>query len=433
MIARRTLAGQTRAGVVDVVIIGAGHCGLAMSHFLTARSVEHVILERGEVANSWRTERWDSLRLLTPNWMTRLPGFAYDGDDPDGYMSMDEVVAFISSYATKTGAPVTTGTTVTCVEQHAAGFRVRTNRGQWLCRAVVVASGAFNKPSVPPVAAAVPGDVHQLTARNYRNPQQLENGGVMIVGASATGLQLASEIQRSGRAVTIAVGEHVRMPRLYRDRDIQWWMLASGILDEGLDDVDDIARARRLPSPQLVGTTDHSTLDLNRLAGNGVHMVGRVVGVRDGVAQFSGSLRNVCALADLKMARLLATIDEWARAKGLIAQNETKPCFEPTRVEKAPRLNLDLNSGEIRTIIWATGFHPDYSWLSLPVFDRKGRMLHDGGVVNWPGLYVMGQPFLRRRKSSFIHGAEDDTLDLGEHLMDYLDQLAAGRGLGIAV
>jgi putative flavoprotein involved in K+ transport len=424
---------QDLVATVDVVVIGAGHSGLAMSRRLTELSIDHVVLERGEVANSWRTERWDSLHLLTPNWMSRLPGMTYDGNDPDGYMSMKEVVDFVSAYAEKTSAPVQTNTTVIRVEPCRDGYSVLTNQGEWWCRAVVIASGACNKASVPAITDAVPGHIHQITSKDYRNPEQLAEGGVLVVGASATGLQLSDEIHKSGRPTTLAVGEHVRMPRLYRGRDIQWWMLASGILDQCIDDVDDAVRVRRLPSPQLVGTPDHSTLDLNALTTHGVRLVGRLAGIRDGKAQFSGSLRNVCSLADLKMRRLLRTFDDWAAANGVTDSVEPAESFEPTQVEPSLPLGLDFKNGEIRTIIWATGYRPDYSWLSVPVVDHKGQLKHDGGVVSAPGIFALGLPFLRRRKSSFIHGAEDDVRDLSQNLSAYLDQYAARRTARIAV
>ncbi|MGE0802674.1 MAG: NAD(P)-binding domain-containing protein, partial [Lautropia sp.] len=289
---------------VDVVVVGAGHNGLAMSRELGQRALEHVVLERGEVANAWRTERWDGLRLLTPNWLCRLPGWHYQGPDANGYMSAAEVADLVSRYAAALSAPVLAQTTVTRVEPHGGGYRVVTDRGDWLCRAVVLASGAFNLPVVPRVAEGVPGSVQQLCARTYRNPAQLAEGGVLVVGGSATGVQLAQEIQRSGRRVTLAVGEHVRMPRVYRGRDIQWWMLASGLLDQRIEEMDDPVRARRVPSPQLVGSPGRVSLDINALRAQGVEVVGRLAGVRDGTALFSGSLRNVCALADLKLGRL---------------------------------------------------------------------------------------------------------------------------------
>jgi len=421
------------AGTSDVIVIGAGHSGLAISRFLNRRNVEHMILERGEVANSWITERWDSLKLLTPNWQSRLPGYHYAGPNPDGFMSMQEVTKFVNDYAGFIKAPVVTKTTVTSVTPSHDGFDVMTNRGQWSARAVVLASGAFNVPVIPGVHEGVPGSVVQITPRDYRNPGQLPDGGVMIVGASATGLQLASEIQASGRPVTISAGEHVRMPRTYRGSDIQYWMHVSGALDMRIDEVDDINRARRVPSPQLVGSDNHRSLDLNSLTDEGAEIVGRLVGVRDGKAQFSGSLNNVCKLADLKMNRLLAGIDEWIDecGGGEIAQPAER--FETTRVSASPRLDIDLNSGEIGSIIWATGFRPDYSWLDVPVLDQKGNLLHDGGIVGFPGLYVLGLPYLRRRKSSFIHGAGDDARDISKHLAGYLDSRAVDTALKVAV
>jgi putative flavoprotein involved in K+ transport len=415
---------QGVAGAVDVVVVGAGHAGLAMSRCLADHAIEHVLLERGEVANAWRHERWDSLRLLTPNWQTRLPGAAYDGDDPDGFMTMPEVIEFIASYAARIGAPVRTGTTVTSVVPADAGYRVITNRGDWHCRAVVIASGAHNVPVVPEIAAAVPRAIAVYTPKDYRNPSQLDDRRVLVVGASATGLQIAAEIHRSGRPVTLAAGEHVRTPRLYRGLDIQWWMDAAGILDERYDEVDDIDRARRVPSPQLVGTPERATLDLNALTDSGVEIVGRLVGIVNGGAQFSGALRNHCAMADLKLGRLLERIDRWVDERGIGGEVGAPERFAPTRVPEAPRLLADLKRGGIGSIVWATGFRPDYSWLHVPVLDRKGRILHDGGVGAAPGIYVLGLNFMRRRKSSFIHGAEDDARDLSGHLRRYLERNA---------
>ncbi|MFI4932655.1 MAG: FAD-dependent oxidoreductase [Burkholderiales bacterium] len=419
---------RSHAARADVVVIGAGHNGLAMSHELGRRGIDHVVLERGETANAWRTERWDSLRLLTPNWMCRLPGHRYAGDDPDGYMSAGEVVDFVAGYAKRLSAPVLTHTPVTRVEAHDGGYRVSTPRGDWSCRAVVLATGAFNTPVVPRVAEGMPRSVAQLSAQAYRSPQQLAEGGVLVVGGSATGVQLAQEIRRSGRPVTLAVGEHVRLPRLYRGRDIQWWMLASGLLDQRIEEVDDAARARRVPSPQLAGTPERATLDLNALQREGVEVVGRLAGVRDGKAQFSGSLRNVCALADLKMNRLLDAIDQWIDRNGSAGEAGPAERYAPTDVGASPRLGLALGE-HVRTVVWATGFRPDHSWLGVPVFDRKGNLRHDRGVIDAPGLYVLGLPYLRRRKSSFMHGAEDDVRELGAHLGAYLDGRAhAVRG-----
>jgi putative flavoprotein involved in K+ transport len=404
------------------VIIGAGHAGLAMSRCLTERSIDHVVLERGEVAHSWRTERWDSLHLLTPNWQSRLPGFGYQGNDPDGYRALPQVIEFIASYAKTIAAPVRTHTTVTSVRATEAGYLVRTDQGDLRCRTLVLASGACNIATVPAFADRVPRTVTQLTGQQYRNPGQLADGGVMVVGASSSGTQIAHEIHRSGRPVVLSVGEHIRAPRLYRGKDLEWWMDAAGVLDERYDQVDDVNRARRVPSLQLAGTPDCSTLDLNALTAIGVKLVGRLASITEnGKAQFAGSLRNMCALSDLKMGRLLDLIDEWARANNLDDPAEPPQRLPPTRVEETPPLGMDLASGEIKTIIWATGYRPDYSWLEVPVLDRKGLLRHDGGVVAAPGLYLMGAVFLRRRKSTLIDGAGDDARDLSAHLASYLD------------
>lgn len=406
------------------VIIGAGHCGLAMSKHLTDRAIDHVLLERGEVANAWQTERWDSLRLLTPNWQSRLPGHAYGGDDPDGFMRMPEVVSFIQAYARTIGAPVRTGVRVTRVSRTDGGYVVTTNQGTWRCRTLVIASGACNIPTVPPLANELPRAIVTLTPMTYRNPAQLPEGGVLIIGASATGVQLAQEIQASGRNVMLATGEHVRLPRVYRGRDIKWWMDTIGAMDLRYDEVDDITRARRLPSLQLIGTPERKSIDINSLRAAGVEIVGRLVGLRDGALQFSGGLANQCAMADLKMNRMLASIDAWVSERGHDDRYEPPCRYAPTDAGPG-RLSLDLNDGRIKSIIWATGYRPDYSWLDVPVLDRKGRIQHDGGVVHAPGLYVMGLPFLRRRKSSFIDGAADDAKDLAAHLSERLQRNAA--------
>ena len=344
------------------------------------------------MANSWRTQRWDSLRLLTPNWLSRLPGQPYDGPDPDGYMTMGEVVDFIERFATAAQAPVRTGTEVTSVRRADDGYRVRTSGGEIRCRTVVVASGAFNRPTVPPLSEAVPPSVTQLTPFGYRGPDHLPAGGVLVVGASATGVQLAAELARSGRPVTLSVGEHVRMPRTYRGRDVLWWMDRTGVWDERYDQVEDLTRARRLPSPQLVGTPERATLDLNALTDLGVELVGRWAMVRDGVALFSGGLRNVFSLADLKLERLLDSFDDWARVNDAEADVDPPERYAPTRVPASARWQLDLRRGEISTIVWATGFRPDYGWLDVPVVDEKGQLRHDGGVVDSPGMYALGLP-----------------------------------------
>jgi len=290
---------------------------------------------------------------------------------------------------------------------------------------LVIASGACNIPAVPTLSANLPHKVLSLTPLQYKNPGLLPDGNVMIVGASASGMQLAREIKAFGRRVVLSVGEHVRMPRTYRGRDIQWWMDAMGAMDVRYDAIEDIERARRLSSLQLIGTPERVTVDLNALRMGGIELVGRLVGIDGGSARFSGSLANFCALADLKMNRLLGGIDNWVSANGFADQFPAAHRLEPTAVGLETMLSLDLIAAGFSTVIWATGYRPDYSWLDVPVFDRKGRIRHDGGIVSTPGMYVMGLPFMRRRKSSFIDGAGDDAADLANHLNQNLARAAA--------
>ncbi|OIO68826.1 MAG: pyridine nucleotide-disulfide oxidoreductase [Zetaproteobacteria bacterium CG_4_9_14_3_um_filter_49_83] len=402
------------------IVIGAGHAGLAMSKCLTDCSIEHIVLERGKVAHTWRTERWDSLTLLTPNWQSRLPGYGYQGDDPDGYRSLPETIAFIERYASLIAAPVQTHTNVNSVKKSEHGYLVSTDKGDWQCRSVVLASGACNLPNIPKFADDLPSTVRTLTPATYRNPEQLKKGGVLVVGAAATGIQLAQEIHLSGRPVTLSIGEHTRAPRVYRGRDIQWWLDAVGLHDERYNKVDDIVRARGVPSFQLIGTPDRETIDLNSLRKMGVKHIGPFVGINNGIGQFAGSLHNKCDLADLKMNRLLKAIDAWIAENHLEDDVEPSHRFPPTEVDSSPPLSIDFQTGEINTVLWATGFRPDYSWLHVPVFNHKGQIRHDGGIVDSPGLYLMGMQFLRRRKSALLDGAGDDARELSEHMLSYL-------------
>jgi putative flavoprotein involved in K+ transport len=407
-----------------VTIIGAGQAGLAMSRCLTEHSIDHVVLERGQVAHSWRTERWDSLRLLTPNWMTRLPGHQYTGEDPDGYMTAAEVVAFLDDYRATIDAPIRTETGAESVVSTDRGFRTTTTTGVIDSSAVVVATGACSTPRIPAIAADLPSRIHQITPTTYRNPDQVGDGRVLVVGASASGAQIADELRRSGREVCLAVGDHVRMPRTYRGMDIHWWMDALGLLDARYDEVDDISRARRLPSSQLVGTPDKRTLDLNELHANGVQLVGRFAGVAGNTAQFSGSFANFCASADLKLGRLLDAIDEHAAASGLDA--ELSPPDRPGRTA-VPIADTSVDLASLDTVVWATGFRPNYPWLEPDLLDSKGAIRHDGGVMGRPGMYVLGLPFMRRRKSMFIDGVGPDAAELTPHLVGHLDAVSTAR------
>ncbi|MDP1569189.1 MAG: NAD(P)-binding domain-containing protein [Vicinamibacterales bacterium] len=405
-------------------MIGAGQAGLAMSRCLRDRGIDHIVLERGRIGERWRTERWDSLRLLTPNWQSRLPGCTYDGPDPDGYMTMADVVAYLERYAAASDAPIVAPATVLSVSRDGDGYTVVADCGRWYARTVVVATGYCDTPFVPAMAARVPAAITQITPTAYRRPGQLPEGGVLIVGASASGLQLADEIHASGRPVVIAVGHHTRLPRTYRGRDILWWLDRMGVFDERVEDVYDVEISRDQPSLQLVGQPDHRTLDLSRLQDAGVRPVGRLLDITGGVARFDDDLVATTAAADVKLAALLARIDRFAHSEGLdtAPAEPFTPCW-PRFVDADT--SLALTGAGIATIVWATGFRRRYPWLQVPVLDARGEIVHRGGVTPAPGLCVLGLHFQRRRKSSFLDGVGDDARVLADHLAAHLAHAGA--------
>lgn len=407
------------------VIIGAGQCGLSISRELRLRRIDHVVLERGQVGNAWRAERWDGLRLLSPNWQNDLPGHPYQGADPEGYMPAAEFADSLESFAAAEAVPIRTGVSVTRVAPGASGYTVETNMGPIACDSVVIATGACARARRPVWAKDLPASVLEVSPLTYKRPADLPAGGVLVVGASASGVQIARELRLTGRAVTLAVGAHTRVPRTYRGGDIMFWMDRLGLFDLDYREVDDLERVRRTPSMQLMGDAEARSVDLNALQDIGVEIAGRLAGIADGRAQFSGGLANACASADLKLGRLLDAVDGWITANGFESLVAPPDRPTPTRVPEAPRLALDFARENVASVVWATGYAPDHAFLDMAVFDAKGRIRHDGGVVA-PGLYVMGLPFLRRRRSIHIDGAGPDARDLADHLAASLgNRLAA--------
>jgi putative flavoprotein involved in K+ transport len=398
----------------DAIIIGAGQAGLAMSHCLGRLGIDHVVLERGRLAERWRSERWDSLRLLTPNWMSRLPGWPYHGADPDGFMTKQEYVSFLEQYACAGSVPAVTGAAVQSVRHIPGGYRVESDRGVWTAPCVVIATGHCDVPLVPEMARRCPASIRQVTPCAYRAPAELPEGGVLVVGASASGLQLAEEIQQSGRQVTISVGRHTRLPRLYRGRDIMWWLDRPGLVGQSTT-ATDLAAARSYPSMQLVGRPERTSIDLGTLRAFGVRIVGRAADIRDGLLHVNDDLAETVAAAQARLERLLARIDESDAAAG--APREAWPAG--LAFEASPDA-IDLAANDIRTVVWATGFKRNYRWLHVPVLDAAGEIVHRGGVTPSPGLFVIGLRFLRGWSPSFIDavGAEANALsaDIERHL-----------------
>ncbi|MFL5281225.1 MAG: NAD(P)-binding domain-containing protein [Rhodopila sp.] len=400
-----------------VVIIGAGQAGLAMSHCLSRNGIDHIVLERGRIAERWHSERWDSLRLLTPNWMSRLPGWSYAGNDPDGFMSAAAFADYLQAYARASQAPIRINTIVMAVRRGALGFQVETNHGTWHARAVVIATGHCDVPAIPAMASDLSRSIAQVTPSDYRNPGQLPPGGVLVVGASATGVQLAAELRQSGRPVTLAAGRHTRLPRRYRGQDIWYWLEQTGILDETTLSVRDLDRARNQPSFQLVGRPNGGTIDLSTLQADGVRLAGRLIGIAGTRVTLRDDLPATVEEAQVALERLLDRLDAFADARGAPA---AKPeARRPIAVQPGPT-SIELEASGIRTVLWANGFSRNYAWLKLPVLDAAGEIVHDGGVTPEPGLYALGLRFQRRRRSNFIDGVGLDAEDLAAAVSQHL-------------
>ena len=394
----------------DTVIIGGGQAGLAMSRCLHERGIEHVVLERGRIAERWRSERWDSLRLLSPNWMSRLPHFRYEGDDPDGFMTMPEFIRHLEAYADSFDAPLQSGTNVESVRRAGAGFTVATSRGTWRARNVVVATGFCDVPRVPDLAAGLSPEIQQIVPSDYRNPRQLPPGNVLVVGGSATGVQIAEELIHDGRSVTVAVGSHVRLPRRYRGKDILHWMVAMGAFAAPAVP----AEEREFPPPQLIGTPDNRDLDFNTLQAKGARLVGHALNGAGDQMTFADDLDETVAKADAALEQLLAKIDSYIEAN----TDGDVPAAAPFRriVTKPAPTELQFSREGITTVVWATGYERRYPWLDVPVLDRNGEIAHDKGVTPQPGLYVLGMRFQVSKGSNLIDGVGADAEALAEHL-----------------
>lgn len=402
----------------DTIVIGAGQAGLAASACLTTAGIDHIVLERGAVAERWRNERWASLKLLTPNWMTRLPGHAYDGDDPDGYMHKDEVTSFLTQYAHRIEAPIRSQAPVHSVTQDGFGFRIESDAGTFRARSVILATGACDLPRLPGWASRLAPRFEQITTRDYIHPGQIAPGGVLVVGASATGVQLAEELRLAGNEVTIAAGRHMPLPRDYRGRDIMNWLDAIGLLADARDHEISSTRSLHHPSLQLIGSNPRRSISLDSLARLDVRPVSRVLAAEGGKVLLSGDLQSQMNAAKAGADKVLHQIDEFIEKNGLSAPSArriTKPHFVPGGHE-----TLNLDRAGIRTIVWATGFRRDYSWLKLPALNGAGEIVETGGVTNVPGLYVLGLPFMRRRNSAFIDGVGQDARDIVQHLSAHI-------------
>lgn len=399
---------------IDVVVVGAGQAGIAMSEHLSARGFSHVVLERDRIAERWRTGRWDSLVANGPAWHDRFPGLEFDGLSPDAFAPKDRVARYFADYAEHIAAPIRTGVEVRAVRRREGrpGFDVETSDGSYVARFVVAATGPFQKPVIP---AIVPEDagILQLHSSGYRNPEQLPDGGVLVIGAGSSGVQIADELRASGRQVHLAVGPHDRPPRAYRDRDFCWWLGVLGKWDAAAP-----AAGAEHVTIAVSGARGGHTVDFRRLAADGITLVGRASSFERGVMRFDADLAANIARGDANYLSLLQEADAYVERNGLDLPEEPDAHLlgpDPACVTD-PVLELDLAAAGITSIVWATGFAVDYGWLQVDAFDERGRPRHQRGVSVEPGVYFLGLPWQSRRGSSFIWGVWHDAKYLADQI-----------------
>ncbi|MFJ5838191.1 flavin-containing monooxygenase [Streptomyces shenzhenensis] len=408
----------------EVVVVGAGQAGVAMSEHLGAHGVSHIVLERHRIAERWRSERWDSLVANGPAWHDRFPGLEFSDVADDGFAPKEQVADYFVAYAEKIGAPVRTGVEVTSVRKQdgRSGFRVETSEGSIDARFVVAATGPFQRPVFPPIVpdGAVPVQLH---SSKYRNPEQLPEGAVLVVGAGSSGVQIADELRRSGRRVFLSVGPHDRPPRQYRGRDFCWWL---GVL--GRWDAETPPQGAEHVTIAVSGARGGHTVDFRALVADGIELVGMTAAYDDGVLRFASDLAANIALGDEKYLELLRAADAYIERNGLDLPEEPEAHVlgPDPKCMTDPRLELDLAEAGVTSIVWATGFAADYGWLEVDTFDERGRPVQRRGVSREPGVYFLGLPWLSRRGSSFIWGVWHDARYVADHIATQRGYLAYG-------
>jgi putative flavoprotein involved in K+ transport len=398
---------------VEVAVIGAGQAGLATSWFLTQSGVDHVVLEAGGVADTWRKRRWDSFCLVTPNWSVQLPGAKYDGADPDGFLPLAELVDYFQSWAESFDAPVEENSPVTSLEADDGGFLLSVPSGKLKARTVVVATGAFQRPHRPAGAEALSDGVTQLFAEEYHNPEALPPGAVLVIGSGQTGCQLAEELHKAGRKVFLACGRCVWVPRVLEGRDIVWWMIESGFMDRTPDKLPS-PMARLLGNPQATGHGGGRDLNFRLLNDMGVELVGRYLGADGSKIRFADDVATSVDFGDARLADLLKFIEAYCASIGATPPRLEMP--PPLRIKT--RTELDIAQDRIGAVIWTSGYRPDYGWVKFPVCDDMGFPVQTDGRTKVPGLYFMGVHWMRKNKSSILYGVGEDAGVVAQHIVE---------------
>jgi putative flavoprotein involved in K+ transport len=396
----------------SVVVVGGGQAGLSMSWFLRQRGVDHVVLEKHDVGHEWRTRRWDSFCLVTPNWQVELPGFPYDGDDPDGFMLGSEVVGQLERYAASFGPPLRTGVTVTSLRRREV-FELETTAGRFTADQVVVATGPYHDPAVPRIAERLPERITQLHSAHYKNPAQLPDGPVLVVGTGQSGCQIAEDLHLAGREVHLATGSAPRAARTYRGRDTLAWLDEMGHYRKGIDEFADADEVRLRANHYMTGRDGGRDIDLRLFARQGMRLYGRLAEITDGTVRFGADLVTNLDHADAVAEGIKDAIDRYIDATGIAAPAEARyvPVWEPGPGE--PR---ELPVSGIAAVVWATGFHRDHRWVQVPVFDGRGYPTHERGVTSCPGLYFLGLPWLYTWGSGRFGGISRDAAHLAERI-----------------
>jgi putative flavoprotein involved in K+ transport len=407
------------AEYVETLIVGGGQAGLSVSYYLKQHGREHVIIEESDQpGNAWRNHRWDSFALNTPNWQTRLPGAEYQGDDPDGFMSRDEIVNYFEQYVERFRLPVRHCVRVTSVEQISGGcgYLVTTNRGTSArARNVVIATGLYQQPKIPSFGADLPRDVNQLHSDTYRNPQELRPGAVLVVGSAQSGCQIAEELYQSGRKVYLAVGRAGRVPRRYRGKDTNWWSERIGLYDRTVDQLPS-PRARFFGKPHISGKGGGHTLNLHQFARDGVILLGHLQGFDDGKLILAPDLKENLAQADKFEADFVRAIDEYIARTRIEAPEEELPVLRDG-FDLEVVTQLDLKAAGITNLIWATSYRFDFSFIQLPIMDGDGYPIQQRGVGCYPGLYFVGLPWLHNAKSGLIYGVGEDAAHIATRIL----------------